>query len=80
MTNHNRFVQVFKSRNGQEFETKPIRALMLEESDITPGSILPNDHAEGNKSSCECAGTDGRIFNRITRGMYRVRQNLLKRV
>jgi hypothetical protein len=79
MTNHDRFVEVFKERGEQEFTTREIERLMEEESDITPGSIRPNDHSnEGNKSDCRCARTDLRIFDRIKRGKYRVRRNLQK--
>lgn len=40
------------------------------------GSMLPNDHADGNESDCRCARTDKRIFDRIKRGVYKVRPNL----
>ena len=73
MTNHDRFVKVFKNRGGQEFETKQIIALMRKESDITLGSIRPNDHAEGNESSCWCATTTDHIFDRDKIGLYIVR-------
>jgi hypothetical protein len=76
MTNHDRFVEVFKRREGQAFTTKEIRKLMERESNIVPGSILPNDHGCGSKSDCRCAGTDLRIFDRLQRGRYRVRRNL----
>jgi hypothetical protein len=78
MTNHDRFVEVFKSRGGQTFATKQIKELMEKESDIAPGSVLPNDHAKGNKSACRCADTDLRIFDRLMRGRYKVRTNLHK--
>jgi len=74
-TNHDRFVQVFRDRDGRVFSTKQIVALMKSHSDIAQGSILPNDHAEGNKSACWCARTNARIFDRIGRARYRVRPN-----
>ena len=78
MTNHDRFVEVFKSRGSQIFTTKEIEELMEKESDITSGSVLPNDHATGNKSACRCARTELRIFDRLERGRYKVRTNLHK--
>ena len=73
MTNHDRFVKVFRNRSGREFETNQIELLMLKESDIEHGAIRPNDHAKGNVSACRCAGTDARIFDRVRKGLYRVR-------
>jgi len=48
---------------------------MLAESGIAPGSILPNDHAEGNLSPCRCAKNreNDPIFDRDDDGNYRVR-------
>ena len=37
------------------------------------GGILPNDHGDGNKGECPCVGTEREIFERVDRGMYRVR-------
>jgi hypothetical protein len=31
---------------------------------IKPGSILPNDHADGNSSACKCANTSDQLFDR----------------
>ncbi len=72
-TNHDRFTSVFKNRTGRNFSTAEIMKLMLAESDIQPGSVLPNDHGEGNKGECPCVGTDRQIFDRMGRGTYRVR-------
>lgn len=72
-TNHDRFASVFKNRAGRTFSAAEIRELMLAESDIQPGSVLPNDHGEGNKGECPCVGTDRQIFERVERGTYRVR-------
>jgi hypothetical protein len=72
-TNHGRFASVFKSRIGRTFSTAEIMKLMLAESDIQPGSVLPNDHGEGNKGECPCVGTDRQVFERLGRGAYRVR-------
>lgn len=73
VTNHDRFASVFKNRTGRTFSTTEIMKLMLAESDIQPGSVLPNDHGEGNKGECPCVGTDRQIFDRVGRGTYRVR-------
>ena len=72
-TNHDRFASVFKCRTGHTFSTAEIMKLMLTESDIQPGSVLPNDHGEGNKGECPCVGTDRQIFDRVGRGTYLVR-------
>lgn len=73
--NHDRFVQVFKNRVGQVFSTGEIKDIMQRESDIAPGSIRPNDHGEGNKSACKCAGTKARIFERVAlRALFKVRR------
>lgn len=72
-TNHDRFASVFKNRAGRTFSTSEIVKLMMADSDIHFGSILPNDHGEGNKGECPCVGTDRQLFERVARGMYRVR-------
>jgi hypothetical protein len=75
MTNHDRFVNVFGSRVGRTFSTAEIAKLMLAGSDIKPGSILPNDHADGNVGACWCAKNHSNrpIFERVGAGLYRVR-------
>lgn len=73
MTNHERFANVFGARTGRTFSTAEITKLMLSESDIEPGSVLPNDHGKGNAGQCDCVGTNRQIFERIKRGLYRVR-------
>jgi hypothetical protein len=74
MTNHDRFASVFSNRMGQTFSTADIEKLMVAESDIQRGSVLPNDHGTGNKGQCDCVATDRQIFDRVGRGSYRVRQ------
>ena len=71
-TNHDRFARVFESRKGRTFSTAEIESIMQDESDIEYGSILPNDHGNGNKYPCWCVGTENQIFTRISRGQYRV--------
>lgn len=75
--NHHRFLRVFKDSGGREYSTSEIAELMLRKTDIKRGSILPNDHAIGNKGGCTCANTDARIFDRIGRGLFRVREGIL---
>lgn len=77
MTNHDRFVEALKDMGGKELSTSAIKTIILQKfPDMNFGSILPNDHAGGNKSPCWCANTEKRIFDRISRGMYKVRVNL----
>ena len=47
--------------------------IMARFPDFSRGSLLFNDHAEGNKGACRCAGTSDRIFDRVGRGFYVVR-------
>jgi hypothetical protein len=74
MTNHERFAEVFRGRQGRLISTAEIHRLMLEQyPDLPLGSILPNDHGDGNKTPCECSGTERQIFDHTARGQYRVR-------
>lgn len=59
---------------GKEMTTSQIKAAVLGMYPGTSeGSILPNDHADGNKHPCWCAKTPNRIFDRIDRNRYIVR-------
>ena len=72
--NHECFAATFKTRVGREFSTAEIRKMMHSEwPDFSMGSVLPNDHAKGNKSPCWCVGTANQIFDFLDRGRYRVR-------
>lgn len=74
MTNHDMMASALKRYSGKEFSTGEIwNILHSAYPDFDKGSFLPNDHGEGNKSCCACAGTESRIFDRIGRGTYRVR-------
>ena len=74
ITNHDRFAKVFEKRIDRTFSTAEIKKLMLAESDIEPGSVLPNDHGEGNAGQCPCVGSPRQIFSRIRHATYRVRR------
>jgi len=65
----------FHLAEGGSLTPREVKEIMLAESDITPGSIRPNDHAEGNESPCRCAKNKGNdpIFDREEDGSYRVR-------
>lgn len=77
MTNHDMFVLTFQGMAGQILSTKQIMSHCSKNfPQMKSGSMLPNDHAEGNKSACRCARTSKRIFDRIKRGVYKVRPNL----
>src|ERR1700677_5224324 len=73
MTNHDRFASTFRDRTGRTFSTAEIVKVMLAESDIQLGSILPNDHGEGNNARTFSLGTDRQICDRVQRGTYRMR-------
>lgn len=74
LTNHDRFVEAFGGHANRVYSTGEIRTILKARyRDFSDGSVLPNDHADGNKSSCWCAGKDSRIFDRLKRNSYRVR-------
>jgi len=70
-TIHELLVETFAPFVGQEFETSEIHNMM--KGKASKRSVLPNDHAGGNKNPCWCAKTDGRIFDKVKLGRYRVR-------
>ena len=62
-----------ESYRGKILSTSEIKKIVLSAFPyFFEGSLLPNDHALGNKSPCRCAGTDKRIFERIEPGRYLV--------
>jgi hypothetical protein len=74
MTNHEMMSAALKSYRGKTLATSEIRKIILGAyPEFNTGSMLPNDHALGNKSPCGCAGTKSRIFDRVERGQYLVR-------
>jgi hypothetical protein len=74
MTNHEMIAAVVKNHRREILSTREIWEMV---SNVFPhfnrGSLLPNDHAEGNRNPCWCAGTENRIFDKIERNRYRVR-------
>jgi hypothetical protein len=75
LTNHDCFADAFIERVNREFTTAQIRKILLERyPNFSLGSVLPNDHAKGNKGDCPCVGTARQIFEQVRRGVYRVRQ------
>ncbi len=74
LTNHECFAEAFRGHANRIFSTGEIRTILKARyPDFSDGSVLPNDHAEGNKGECWCARTDLRIFDRLKRNSYRVR-------
>lgn len=74
MTNHDMIAAAMKEYRGKILETCEIKKIVLKAfPTFTEGSLLPNDHAFGNKSACSCAGTATRIFDRVEPKKYLVR-------
>jgi hypothetical protein len=66
MTNHDMIATAVKYYRGKTLETREIRKIVLDAfPKFTEGSLLPNDHAFGNKCCCSCIGTGWQIFDRI---------------
>jgi hypothetical protein len=73
MTNHDMIAAAVKSYRGQTLTTSDIRKIVVGAfPDFNVGSLLPNDHATGNKSCCACADTKSRIFDQVECGKYLV--------
>jgi hypothetical protein len=74
MTNHDMLVAAVADYRGKVLTTAEIRQIVRKAfPQFSDGSMLPNDHARGNKRPCRCAGTSRRIFDHVERGHYRVR-------
>lgn len=74
MTNHDMFASAMKGYSGKTLTNSEIWKILREVfPNFDKGSFLPNDHGEGNKSCCACAGTASRVFDRVSRGIYRVK-------
>ena len=71
LSNHAMIAFALESYRGKIFTTSEIKTMVLGAfPHFSKGSLLPNDHAGGNKSPCSCAGTDRRIFDRVEPGRY----------
>jgi len=74
LDNHQKISLSMAPHRGKTLKTGTIITITQERFPQTPaGSILPNDHAEGNKHPCWCANTQNQIFDRISYGKYKVR-------
>jgi hypothetical protein len=80
LTNHDKFEIVFSDVILRKFESKligcpltvkEIKAILEKvakkhpELKIADGSIIPKDHATGNKSPCTCSGTSKQLFDTV---------------
>ena len=73
MTNHEMIADAVRGYRGETLTTIEIKNIVLRAYPrFSEGSLLPNDHADGNKNPCWCATTKDRIFDRIEWGKYRV--------
>lgn len=62
LSNHEMIASALGSNRGKIFTTSEIKTIVLGAfPHFSKGSLLPNDHARGNKSPCSCAATDRRI-------------------
>ncbi len=74
MTNHDMIATAVKIYRGKTLDTSEIKKLVIDAfPEFTEGSLLPNDHAFGNKSCCSCVGTARQIFDRVEPKKYLVR-------
>ena len=73
MTNHDMLAAAMQSYCGKTLTTNEIKRIVLNAyPQFSKGSVLPNDHASGNKSACWCARTEKQIFEKVKRNEYRV--------
>ena len=72
---HYRFVALFNSRKGQTFARNTIIDIVqAAHPHLQRSSIMPSDHDNvGNKGECGCRKSKQNVFDRIGRGMYKVR-------
>ena len=75
VTNHECFARAFQGHAGEVLTTAQIRDILLKKyPEFSEGAILPNDHGSGNKGACRvCGGKPNRIFIRLERNLYCVR-------
>lgn len=73
LTNHDKIQIAVCLKRGEILSTADIRQLVLEAyPNFNEGSLLPNDHGNGNAGQCPCAGTPRQIFKKTEKGMYLV--------
>jgi hypothetical protein len=74
---HDDLKNAMQSHQGRELETSDIRKLIKKEPTLAHNVqlIYPSDHCinHTNKGACSCAQTDGAIFMRLRKGLYRIR-------
>jgi hypothetical protein len=74
LSNHDMIAAAVRDFGGKTLATSDIKTIVYRAfPNFSPGSLLPNVHAVGNKSGCWCAGTENRIFDRVEPGRYLVR-------
>ena len=72
--NHEEIARAVAAHKGGRFSSAKLGEMVMRSyPNFSPGSLLFNDHAEGNAGACRCAGTEDRIFDQIARGYYYVR-------
>gem|GEM_PF-1739496 len=73
-TNHDMMSSAMKGYSGRTLKSHEIKRILLDAFPrFVEGSFRPNDHGEGNKNCCACAGTESRIFDRVGKATYLVR-------
>ena len=74
LTNHQMIANAMVASRGEELTAAQIwERVRSAYPNFSKGSLLPNDHADGNKHPCRCARTDERIFEKRRRNLYYVR-------
>jgi hypothetical protein len=74
MTNHEMIKSALTGFGEKTLTSAQIKSIVLEAYPvIVTGSVLPNNHATDSKGACLCAATPKRIFDRLAKGVYRVR-------
>jgi hypothetical protein len=76
MDNHQMIAFAVRGQVGKPLSNGDIKRHVLDMFPaFNPGSLLPNDHASGNKSCCWCVGTAQQIFKKLGRNQYEVLPN-----
>ena len=67
MTNHDMIATAVKKYRGKVLETGEIKKIVFDAfPQFNEGSLLPNDHASGNKSCCSCVGQRIRFLTELS--------------